>query len=106
MSSSSWESKEISGFFWFRSELSGTIDDAELEVLMKYFMGAHDLWTLCFNKKMLGAPIFRFRQSNLDPSHLKIQMLRVKDDQQDDAIIAEKAVSMSRSGNSLSLVFQ
>lgn len=101
-----WESKEIAGFFFFRSELSDSLDQAELEQLLKYFMAAHELWTKCFAIKLQSAPIFRFKTSSTNPTHLRIQMLRTKDETQDDAIMAEKAVCMSKTGNSLSLVLQ
>lgn len=87
------QGKEVSGFFWFRSELADTIDAAELEQLLAYFMAVHDLWAKCFsNKKMPGAPIFRFRQSSTDPSQLLIRMLRVSDETLPDAMLAEKVL--------------
>jgi hypothetical protein len=104
MRENTWESKEIAGFFWFRSELSDALPEKELEHLVNYFMVVYEAWNRNFGAKTLRAPMFRFRQSVQDPTHLKIQMLRMNDDTLDDAIIAEKAVCVVGSGNSLSLV--
>lgn len=102
MQRQTWESKEIAGFFWFRNELGDAFSEEELESLVTYFMAVYNTWDRCFGKKSMRAPIFRFKPSSNNPLHLKIQMLRLSDESQDDAVMAEKAVCIS--GTSLSLV--
>jgi hypothetical protein len=97
-----WEDKEISGFFWFRSELGDALSEEDLESIVSYFMIVHSAWDRCFGKKTMRAPIFRFKKSPHNPEHLRIQMLRLSDESQMDAVMAEKAVHVS--GSSLSLI--
>jgi hypothetical protein len=99
-----WEGKEISGFFWFRSELGDALSEEDLESIVSYFMIVHNAWDRCFGKKSMRAPIFRFKQSQYNPSHLRIQMLRLSDESQMDAVMAEKAVCIS--GASLVLIHE
>jgi hypothetical protein len=97
-----WEDKEISGFFWFRSELGDALSEEDLESLVNFFMTVHSAWDRCFGKKSMRAPIFRFKHSEHNPKHLRIQMLRLSDESQMDAVMAEKAVYIS--GLSLALI--